>query len=188
MPTGVYDRQKAEPNKGLFIKGQIPWNKDLKGIHLSPDSGFKKGNIPWNKGLIGDKYKEYYKDGFGGIFKKGEHRSRTTEFKQGQSVPWAGKRRPELSGKNHPNWKGGISEYYRNNRNVSEWLKKAKLIRKRDKFICQHCGERGWDVHHIIPRRLTHNDDADNLITLCRLCHRLIESHTKFVEFLCNSN
>ncbi len=54
MPTGVYDREKAKPNLGIFRKRQKPWNKDLKGIHLSPESEFKKGMIPWNKGLIGE--------------------------------------------------------------------------------------------------------------------------------------
>lgn len=30
-------------NKGSFKKGQIPWNKDKKDIHLSPDTEFKVG-------------------------------------------------------------------------------------------------------------------------------------------------
>ena len=34
-----------------FKKGNIPWNKDLKGIHLSPKSEFAKGRIPWHTGL-----------------------------------------------------------------------------------------------------------------------------------------
>lgn len=35
--------KKKYPNKGAFSKGNSPWNKDLKGIHLSPDTEFKKG-------------------------------------------------------------------------------------------------------------------------------------------------
>lgn len=35
-------------NKGQFLKGIIPWNKDKKGIHLSLDTEFKKGNLPAN--------------------------------------------------------------------------------------------------------------------------------------------
>jgi G:T-mismatch repair DNA endonuclease (very short patch repair protein) len=36
--------------KGRFIKGIIPWNKGLKGIHLSPKTEFKKGEAPhWMK-------------------------------------------------------------------------------------------------------------------------------------------
>lgn len=31
-------------NKGSFKKGNIPWNKDKKGIHLSKDSEFSKGS------------------------------------------------------------------------------------------------------------------------------------------------
>lgn len=30
--------------KGQFKKGQRPWNKDIKGIHLSPRTEFKKGD------------------------------------------------------------------------------------------------------------------------------------------------
>ena len=51
-------------SKGHFIKGSYvgfgfkkkhkPWNKNLKGIHLSLKSEFKKGLIPWNKGLPED--------------------------------------------------------------------------------------------------------------------------------------
>lgn len=31
------------PNSGSFKKGDVPWNKDLKDIHLSPSSEFKEG-------------------------------------------------------------------------------------------------------------------------------------------------
>lgn len=30
-------------NKGSFKKGLKPWNKDMKGIHLSPKTEFKSG-------------------------------------------------------------------------------------------------------------------------------------------------
>ena len=40
-------------NKGRFEKGHIPWNKNLKGIHLSPNSEFKKGMKSWNFGFRG---------------------------------------------------------------------------------------------------------------------------------------
>lgn len=33
-----------------FKKGSIPWNKEKKGIHLSPKSEFKKGAKSWNEG------------------------------------------------------------------------------------------------------------------------------------------
>lgn len=34
---------------GKFEKGNIPWNKGKKGIHLSPKSEFKKGERAGNK-------------------------------------------------------------------------------------------------------------------------------------------
>lgn len=44
-------------NKGNFQKGHIPWNKEKKGIHLSPETEFKKGqragekNNTWKGGV-----------------------------------------------------------------------------------------------------------------------------------------
>ena len=36
-----------------FVKGQGPWNKGLKGIHLSPETEFKKGHESNRKLPIG---------------------------------------------------------------------------------------------------------------------------------------
>lgn len=45
-------------NKGSFKKGNTPWNKGVKGIHLSPDSEFKAGenhtghkHVSWKGGV-----------------------------------------------------------------------------------------------------------------------------------------
>ena len=48
-------------SKGQFVKGKYvgfgfrkkhkPWNRNVKGIHLSPKTEFKKGQKPWNTGL-----------------------------------------------------------------------------------------------------------------------------------------
>ena len=42
-------KQKISDSK----KGSIPWNKGMKGIHLSRKSEFKKESTPWNKGTVG---------------------------------------------------------------------------------------------------------------------------------------
>lgn len=42
---------------GRFEKGQVPFNKGMKGIHLSPESEFKKGNIPVNTKPVGTERK-----------------------------------------------------------------------------------------------------------------------------------
>jgi len=53
-------KQMCLANKGKhhslsteFKKGHIPWNRDIKRIHLSPKTEFKKGFIPWNKNKKG---------------------------------------------------------------------------------------------------------------------------------------
>jgi hypothetical protein len=53
--------------------------------------------------------------------------------------------------------------------------------------FCAWCGtlqrgKRRLQVHHIIPYRLTKNNDPSNLIPLCPRCHKMIETATKVVE------
>jgi 5-methylcytosine-specific restriction endonuclease McrA len=64
-------------------------------------------------------------------------------------------------------------------------------VRHRDNFECRKCGqheteeieERGrkLSVHHIKPRKEFSEDeyehDMDNLITLCNMCHMVVESN-----------
>ncbi len=70
------------------------------------------------------------------------------------------------------------------------WLKQRHLARERDDFTCQACGlsesNQQHDVHHRIPFRLCRDADGmisyrlanrlDNLVTLCRNCHRRAET------------
>lgn len=73
---------KSPWNKGIHIylggkkfeKGSIPWNKDLKGIHLSPESEWKKGQIP--EGSI--------------LFKKGENKKEENKQWKGDMVTYSG--------------------------------------------------------------------------------------------------
>lgn len=65
----VFDAKRMTGNG--FAVGRSPWNKNLKGIHLSPQSEFKAGDVPWNKDV------------------KGIHLSPATEFKKGQrAINW----------------------------------------------------------------------------------------------------
>lgn len=61
----------------------------------------------------------------------------------------------------------------------SFWLERASSVRERDR-VCRHCGASPetvgtLHVHHVIPRRLSHDDSLDNLIALCRRCHKKAE-------------
>lgn len=58
----------------------------------------------------------------------------------------------------------------------TSWLKLRKLILERDGNKCTRCGGTNHlSVHHKIPWRKSHNDDPDNLVTVCANCHIIIE-------------
>jgi DEAD/DEAH box helicase domain-containing protein len=64
------------------------------------------------------------------------------------------------------------------------WQQQRRRARARDGFCCQMCGarerDRQHDVHHRIPFRRFESYQAanrlDNLVTLCRPCHRRAET------------
>lgn len=47
--------------------------------------------------------------------------------------------------------------------------------------ICQECkrSDLKLDIHHIVPREFGGTNDLNNLIPLCRSCHKKIEYQTK---------
>ncbi len=53
----------------------------------------------------------------------------------------------------------------------------VQTVLNRDNHTCQMCfaTDKKLDVHHIIPIRLLGMDIINNLIAVCRYCHRLIE-------------
>lgn len=64
----------------------------------------------------------------------------------------------------------------------SQWYKASTEARRLAPF-CAICGtSHRLDVHHIVPFRLTHDNDQSNLIPLCKKCHKFIESLTHDIE------
>lgn len=69
--------------------------------------------------------------------------------------------------------------------NSKEWKGIRDSILKRDKYICNWCGNPASEVHHLeritpgnIDKKETHK--ASNLISLCRDCHcREHDKHRK---------
>ncbi|WP_245799943.1 HNH endonuclease [Haladaptatus litoreus] len=82
-------------------------------------------------------------------------------------------------GENHHQWEGGTINYGR------KWWRVRREALNRDEKTCQNCGadeaELGQapDVHHRIRVRdfdVPQNAHyLDNVITLCRTCHRNVE-------------
>jgi 5-methylcytosine-specific restriction endonuclease McrA len=88
---------------------------------------------------------------------------------------WNNKYETFKAGSENCNWKGGVETDY-----GSTWPKWRRTIRDRDSGECQSCGaESNIQIHHIVPRRSFDDvDDAhynDNLVSLCRTCHKLVE-------------
>jgi endogenous inhibitor of DNA gyrase (YacG/DUF329 family) len=151
-----------------------------KGKHHSEETNKKISDA--NKGKNNPNYRKHHSE---------KTKKKISESNKGERNPFYGKHHTEETKKklsdankseNHPNYKGGISlKEFKDAYGLEpeKWKKIAQQIRIRDKFICQCCGKKGaTDVHHIIPRRIKIDNDPDNLITLCRSCHRKIEHLT----------
>lgn len=113
--------------------------------------------------------------------KIGKRISPKTEFKKG-IVPWnKGKKVPQMSGENHPMWKGGVTPKNQALRMSSEQKQWRIQVFERDGYKCQVCGLVGvfLEAHHIksfagYPElRL----DINNGITLCSQCHSLTDNY-----------
>lgn len=150
-PTDEHRRKLSASRKGKhFSEEHRRKISDVnKGKKLSENTRRKIaksliGNIPWNKGI-----------------------PHSIETKKKIREHHA-----DISGKNHPNWKGGKSfEPY--SVNWTETLRQS--IRERDHYTCQmpgchkHQGDIAHAVHHIDYDKK--NCSPDNLLTLCTSCH-----------------
>jgi len=163
--------------------------------------------IAWNKGLTKEdpRVRKYHESGVKTRKKNESYKSNSGTFEKGQTRAHypKGRKNPKLSrvrkklwednklkrliGEKNPSWKGGIyklSRQIRLSRRYKDWRKE---VLKRDKNICQRCGEKGIDAHHKIllkdilekfkiksyEKSLLCEElwDIDNGETLCKKCH-----------------
>jgi len=81
---------------------------------------------------------------------------------------------PFKSGKNHYNWKGGITSRSRYERTLFIKVLKQEIL-KRDDYTCNDCGSRGVNLHiDHIKSWAKHPElrfEPTNCQTLCMACH-----------------
>ncbi|MFW6174061.1 MAG: HNH endonuclease [Elusimicrobiota bacterium] len=139
---------------------------EYKRQHPEEYNLFREGHKGYNsKPWLGKKLSKKHKDNISQSLKKSE------KFKL--SMKKVGE---QQSGKNHWNWKGGISRknHRRETAEYKEWRSK---VYARDYWTCQKCGKKlNLVAHHINPFRdyPELRFDVSNGLTLCRLCHKKV--------------
>lgn len=125
-----------------------------------------------------------------------EHSENQSKALKGRKAPWVSKMNKQRTGKNHPNWKNGITPLTSKIRDC--WKSKlwVRNVFVKDNFICQDCKEKsgnGYTIYlvaHHYPKsfsQIFHENniktmeqaleceefwDINNGITLCRKCHK----------------
>ena len=87
--------------------------------------------------------------------------------------------------KDHLNWLGGLTPERQSVYSSKKWVNAVKAVWKRDNAICQNCGKhhnteqnRGnFHIHHIITfQNRSTRTKVDNLVLLCKKCHKWVHS------------
>jgi hypothetical protein len=80
------------------------------------------------------------------------------------------------SGKNHHNWKGGITPINKRIRKSIEYKQWVRTVFERDNYTCQICSKHGvkLNAHHIKPfaKHPELRLEISNGETLCEECHK----------------
>lgn len=123
-----------------------------------------------------------------------EWRKNMSEGYKGKMAWNKGRKSPEFSGENNPQWKGGITPLAAKIRTSPQNKVWRELVLKRDDYTCQSCGIRGGNKHvdHIVSfadilqrNKVTTYEqamecaelwDPDNGRTLCVPCHAKTET------------
>lgn len=98
-----------------------------------------------------------------------------------QSIETIEKRVSHFKGKNHWNWKNGVSTENQKIRHSREMRLWREAVFERDNFVCIWCGQIGGklEADHIKPFSLFPElrFAIDNGRTLCRECHKTTDTY-----------
>jgi 5-methylcytosine-specific restriction endonuclease McrA len=71
-------------------------------------------------------------------------------------------------------WKASRNVFYTS----KEWVALRRARKHIDRYVCQHCSKSGsgivLNVHHLTYERFGGDETMEDLVTLCRPCHRAI--------------
>ena len=120
---------------------------------------------------IGNGLRKAYQEGRHKTTHTLETKKKISLSKVGKIGYWARKRRPEITGENHYNWKGGSKHLER----VMFKTQMQRAVFERDDYTCQLCGVRGaaLQVDHIRSwaEYVDLRFNINNCRTLCQKCH-----------------
>lgn len=153
--------QIIRDKKGQFVKGS--------------KKGFQIGNKIWlGKKLSKETKRKISLKAMGNKRALGIKRSKETKEKI--RLARLEKPRPELVGKNNPNWRGGTTSSALKIRHSLEYKIWRRAVFERDNYTCIWCGQRGGKLcaDHIKPFSLFPElrFAIDNGRTLCWECHQ----------------
>lgn len=146
------------------------WSDDMKKML----SEAHQGQVPWMKG------KKHTAEAKAKVSKNKTGKKLppfTLEHKKKISLALQGRSLPRRKGKDHHNWKGGVTSELKLLR-IKFQQTIQQLVLERDDYTCQLCGMRGGSLHvdHIqsFADYVAGRFDADNCRTLCRECHYFV--------------
>lgn len=82
--------------------------------------------------------------------------------------------------------KRNIKKVSRSHRSLKGWYRLRLKVISEQNGLCEECGDKGKDVHHIIPLDVRPDLGLvrENLMLLCVKCHR--NKHPELPDFLFN--
>lgn len=176
MPTGIF-KHKTGWHHSEETRRKI--SQSEKGKVISFEQKIRVGKkLKGNKHTLGMKHSKEAKEKMS-IIHKGKKFS--IEHRNKLSMANSGKKFPERCGKNHPNWKGGVTSLNEKIRKSLEYKLWRKAIFVRDNYTCIWCGQVGGRLNADHKKPFRDYPEIrfaiDNGRTLCEDCHKTTDTY-----------